>query len=299
VHAGVHLDLNPNKTTPSKPDSGKEELSPRSKMMPKLAEKVNTMNKVISKGCFSKVLPKETKSSSNNTLESKEEESNKQEQRKKIEQKPVQGKNFIPAPPVAPVEKEQKAEQSKKSSFALCKSRDQDDDTTSKQGLSGRKDVVYKTLLRSVKRFYSTEFEIRTEYSTLTKSKQEKQWLKIIDKFTREIFAEYITPEKTQNGEEKETIKGVEFEQISGFMLSLIIPSFIKRNLKNTDTFKTYDTFYEWLYRYSHKRLEAALAIPEVACVFTIFMEGPIFENLLANDVTLSKNQEAYALGKY
>lgn len=48
-------------------------------------------------------------------------------------------------------------------------------DTTSKQGLSGRKDVVYKTLLRSVKRYYSSEFESRTEYQTLTKSKQDKK----------------------------------------------------------------------------------------------------------------------------
>jgi hypothetical protein len=44
--------------------------------------------------------------------------------------------------------------------------------------------------------------------------------------------------------------------------------------------------------------LEAALAIPSVACVFKIFLEGPTFENLLVNDGTLSKNTEAYEAAK-
>ena len=61
---------------------------------------------------------------------------------------------------------------------------DDDSESKSKLGLSGRKDVVYKTLLRSVKRYYSSEFESRTEYNGLTKSKQEKRWMKIIERFT-------------------------------------------------------------------------------------------------------------------
>jgi hypothetical protein len=41
--------------------------------------------------------------------------------------------------------------------------------------LSSRKDVVYKTLLRSIKRYYSDEFEIKTEYPGLSKAKQDKK----------------------------------------------------------------------------------------------------------------------------
>lgn len=40
--------------------------------------------------------------------------------------------------------------------------------------LSSRKDVVYKTLLRSIKRYYSDEFESNTEYPGLSKAKQDK-----------------------------------------------------------------------------------------------------------------------------
>lgn len=71
-----------------------------------------------------------------------------------------------------PTPKKRKASELKEEE---TKEKSKDDDTSSKKGLAGRKDVVYKTLLRSVKRYYSTEFETRTEYATLTKSKQEKK----------------------------------------------------------------------------------------------------------------------------
>lgn len=103
---------------------------------------------------------------------------------------------------------------------------------------------------------------------------------------------------KTIDGAEKEVVNDVDFEEVSMFVLSLVIPSYVKRNMRFTPTFTTYDTFYECLYRYSHKRLEAALTIPAVACVFRIFLDGPTFKNLLQNDSTLSKNSEAYESAK-
>ena len=107
-----------------------------------------------------------------------------------------------------------------------------------------------------------------------------------------------MVTEKRPDGQEKEMIMGVEFAEISAFILALVIPSYVKRNMRFTPTFTTYDTFYECLYRYSHKRLEAALSIPSVACVFRIFLEGSTFENLLINDATLSKNRDAYEAAK-
>jgi hypothetical protein len=261
-----------------------------------LQDSLNKVNHAIAEGCLTKILSKQTKNSNSKTLESKKEPN---KHKKKVEQKPVEEKPSITDSPAAPLENKQKVELPKKFSSALSKSGDQNDDTSSKQRLNWRKDVVHKTLLQSMKNFYRTEFEARTEHAALTKTKQEKQCLKIIDKFTREIFAEYIILEKTQDGEEKEIIKGVEFIQISKFMLSLIVPSKVNLYLKNTDTFKTYNIFNVWIFKYSNKQLEAALAIPAIACVFTIFLDGPIFENLLANDATMRENQEAYSLGKY
>ena len=269
------------------PGKKQEELSPRSKMMPSLAKKVSNLTQEIKIGEYAKTVPIVTKSSSINTEEEKPESVNKPEICESVESKNQTISRANPPKKInMEVEAEQKPIQPKQ---PVAKQ---------EQGLSGRKDVVYKTLLRSVKRYYSTEFETRTEYATLTKSKQEKRCLKIIDRFTRNIFADYLTSEQNAEGETKEKIKGIDFDLISAFVLALIIPSYVKRNMKHTETFKTYDTFYEWLYRYSHKRLEAALAIPAVAWVFKIFLDGSTFENLLLNDSTLSKDQEAYLAAK-
>jgi len=120
-----------------------------------------------------------------------------------------------------------------------------------------------------------------------------------MEKFTRTIFAEYLEyANDNHEPSEMDTIKGVNFNDVVSFILALVIPSYVKRNMKFTPTYTTYDTFYEWLYRYSHKRLEAALSIPAVAVVFEIFLNWSIFENLLENDTTLSKNREAYESAK-
>ena len=134
-----------------------------------------------------------------------------------------------------------------------------------KNSLSSRKDVVYKTLLRSVKRYYSNEFEVRTEYPSLSKSKQDKRCLEIIERFTKSVFSEHLAKENPEDAESKETIDGENFDLVSKFVLSLVVPSYVKRNLRNTQAYSTFDMFYECLYRYSHKRLEGALKIPEVA----------------------------------
>lgn len=168
-------------------------------------------------------------------------------------------------PPNVPAENKMNLTVPKTSKKAPSMKSDRSDKSSSKGGnLSGRKDVVYKTLLRSVKRYYSSEFEEMTEYSSLTKSKQEKTCIEIILKFTRTMFSEDVQSLNKEPSDD-DTIRGVNLRDVAMFILSLVVPSYIKRNLKSTPIYKTYDVFYECLYRYSHKRLEAALAIPCVA----------------------------------
>lgn len=113
--------------------------------------------------------------------------------------------------------------------------------------LAGRKDVVYKTLLRAVKRYYTAEFEAKTEYNSLTKSKQEKMCVAITNKFVKSTFPEFLqmSNPKADEPSDTDTVNGVNFKEVSLFMLALIIPSYIKRHYKQTPTFEMYDTFYE------------------------------------------------------
>lgn len=185
-----------------KPKEEEKELSPRSQMMPGLAAKINTISRG---GSFSKYVPQVVRTSSGNNsilsnggLDTPEIRPVKLETRPpntplentELEMPPKQVKDVAATKVVKSEEKKDKAKpiptskeevkatpvaKSTPKKSALPKSKASDEDTKSKQGLAGRKDVVYKTLLRSVKRYYSTEFESRTEYATLTKSKQEKR----------------------------------------------------------------------------------------------------------------------------
>jgi hypothetical protein len=64
--------------------------------------------------------------------------------------------------------------------------------------------------------------------------------------FTRTIYSEYVECSNASRApSEDDTIKGVKIDEVVMFILSLVIPSFVKRNMKLTETFNTYETFYE------------------------------------------------------
>jgi hypothetical protein len=250
------------------------EMAPKMNINPGVAQKVYG---VSSNSCFSKVVPKTLNNGnllpqSNQPILNGQQKSaiiipqpNKSSNVEETKQDPDEiKKSEKPQKGRKPAKGSKKKEVEKKEK-QLEEDIDDESESKSKLGLSGRKDVVYKTLLRSVKRYYSSEFESRTEYNDLTKSKQEKRCMKIIERFTREIFAEYMKSEKAEDEQLKEYVSGIDFNDICSFILALIIPSYVKRNCRFTPTYTVYDTFYECLYRYSHKRLEAALAIDSVA----------------------------------
>lgn len=87
--------------------------------------------------------------------------------------------------------------------------------------LAKRKDVVNKTLLRSVKRYYTSLFEQFTKENQYTKQERREFWKEYIDEFVKSIFGDYvdsITPES-----------GVTIEEVNGFMAAMIVPNNIKR----------------------------------------------------------------------
>jgi hypothetical protein len=96
--------------------------------------------------------------------------------------------------------------------------------STSPKGISlaKRKDVVNKTLLRSVKRYYTSLFEQFTKENLYTKQERREFWKDYIAEFTKSIFGDYmdtITPDS-----------GVAIEEVNAFMSAMIVPNNIKRS---------------------------------------------------------------------
>lgn len=59
-----------------------------------------------------------------------------------------------------------------------------------RNSLASRKDVVNKTLLRSIKRHISEKFEDQTGFETLRPEDQKAKFLQLVDSFTRTYFPE-------------------------------------------------------------------------------------------------------------
>lgn len=158
----------PAKTSPIQ-GADKDEVSPRSKMLASLKAKVNSFS---SNGSFKKYTPlpsrthSATYSSDTHVAQAEKltpfrpqpQKSQVEERKFRVATPPPKNDNKTTKHPSEPKEESKKEESDK-----------------TKNALSSRKDVVYKTLLRSVKRHYSNEFESKTEYATLSKSKQEKR----------------------------------------------------------------------------------------------------------------------------
>ena len=197
-----------------------DDLSPRSKMLPNLKEKVSIIK---GGGPFTKFKRKTstriTRNDSNpNGLKSFREElktlndSNKpflslissksnsngakNNMAPQVKQKPIRTKNIsIMQPPkneIKELKVEERKEPKRGGRGKNSKSGKGKKKSKENSNLSGRKDVVFKTLLRSIKRYYSNLFEDTTEYNELTKTKQDKLWVSIIEDFTKKIFAENI-----------------------------------------------------------------------------------------------------------
>lgn len=152
--------------------------------------------------------------------------------------------------------------------------------------LAKRKDVVNKTLLRSVKRYYTSLFENFMKENQYSKQEKREFWKDYIEEFTKTIFGDYmdtITPES-----------GVTIQEVNAFMASMIVPNNIKRtNCEEVYTLMM-EEFSNLLYKYSIKRLGSFVRNPSVKCVLRHYIERGPLDGLLENDVTLSKNKSLY-----
>lgn len=169
-------------------------------------------------------------------------------------------------------------------------------DTRSSQGkvkeavnkrLAVRSDVVNKTLLRALKRYYTAKFENENSaFHTHKNEKKEVVYQRIKD------FA--ITVYKGDRNIGKEEFSDITIEDLCFYMGILINPSLMKRfSLQPHDRIKI-QNFYNCLYNYSHKKLQKLFKSNVLHFMFTKFAEEGPLDELLLNDSTLKKNPDVY-----
>lgn len=148
--------------------------------------------------------------------------------------------------------------------------------------LSVRKDVVFKTLFRALKRFYTEAFLRRF---TLDKKESSSSYLHKINHFCIETFSTHL---EAMHG------WGVTFEQVEKFISIVVSPNHIKDSLKDSTEKALYKEYYSCLYQYSHKKLRNMLLSPVCGYLFTDFITSGNLTRFISSCSTMSQNPETY-----
>jgi hypothetical protein len=155
------------------------------------------------------------------------------------------------------------------------------------KNLANRSDVVNKTLLRSLKRYYTKKFKEATDYRAAGKCCTNKEMYDMLTEFTRQIY------ENNKNFELKEFAE-VTLEDLT-FYMGIWINPMLMRKFSYTHQERTkFHNFYNWLYAYSHIKLYKLFKSNELYFMFIKFFEDGPFEELLASDETLKRNPNIY-----
>lgn len=148
--------------------------------------------------------------------------------------------------------------------------------------LSTRKDVVSKTLLRSIKRFYTEAFNEKFE---LSKTEKTDTYLEKITQFCQETFCTKALEMSDWNISMSEIIK---------FLSIIVSPTHIKFALKSEEDLSLYKEFYSCIYQYSHKKLNKMLSNKVCGFLFFEFVKEGDLERFITKCATMSQYPQIY-----
>mmetsp|Transcript_15050 Transcript_15050/g.21056 ORF Transcript_15050/g.21056 Transcript_15050/m.21056 type:complete len:430 (+) Transcript_15050:1-1290(+) len=152
-----------------------------------------------------------------------------------------------------------------------------------KKSTALRKDVVNKTVIRSLKRYYTQVFE------EFTPDSQNADCDKITE-FVQQQLASSLANLQTS----EVTLNDVVF-----VMKVLLQPDLVKKMSKTRSERFLMNNYYDCIYKYSHKRLlklsqQKSTETAAFRFVFTEFVQSGKFEELVMSDATLQRTPEAY-----
>lgn len=146
--------------------------------------------------------------------------------------------------------------------------------------LSQRRDVVNKTVLRIVRRFFMQKFRETYAQKFKTKEAKSKWYFEYVKRFTSELF-----------GAEHPDITLLQY-----FMASIINPKHMtKDDVKETGLDKeVFFAYYNTLYKYSHTRLVNLFKVNPLGTLYDYFFNGPM-EEIINSEPSVCKNYALYS----
>jgi hypothetical protein len=147
--------------------------------------------------------------------------------------------------------------------------------------LSERKDVVSKTLFRSLKRFHNESFLEKYELGKETT----EAYLEKIHQYCSNCF---------ENKESELDYWGITLKDVERFVAIMVSPNHIKNDLKDESDAILYKEYYSCLYQYSHKKLAKMLQNRACGFLFNMFVQDGHLSKFISNCSTMSQHSEVY-----
>ena len=144
-----------------------------------------------------------------------------------------------------------------------------------------RKDVVNKTLFRSLKRFHTESFLERFDLGKETA----ESYLKKIHEYCANCYS---------HKESELDYWSITLEEVEKFVAVMVSPNHIKNYLKEESDITLYDEYYSCLYQYSHKKLAKMLQNRACGFLFNMFVQDGHLTKFISNCSTMSQNSDVY-----
>jgi len=152
--------------------------------------------------------------------------------------------------------------------------------------LDKRQDVLNKTLLRSIKRYLTKQFFSEFDYKNLTPATKANMFSTFLNQFVDKYYKE--------KAETMCAAYEISLEDIHDYVGIMIHPEFTKKWMKDKKHMKYVKSYYEVVYRYSHKKMSKMFADNILKYIFDDYVTtGAIYE-MIDTDQTLSKNKVEY-----
>lgn len=154
------------------------------------------------------------------------------------------------------------------------------------QGKPVRLDLVNKTVVRSIKRFYTQLFEsLNPEFPNNAGKDQANLFEELTNTLTFNLFGSLSADYSPS---------GITLESIATVLRVFINPDLAKIVDKSRATRTLITSYADVVYKYSHKRLQKLNKNPTFIYIFLKFFRDGTFESLITKDATMGQNPEAY-----
>ena len=145
--------------------------------------------------------------------------------------------------------------------------------------MAKRRDVVNKTILRSIRRYYTFKFKEIICEKIDTKDNNSKNYFKNIKVLCKHLFHQEIP----------------NYSQIEYFIASIIAPKYIDDEILGDfdGSIEELNAFYNCLYKYSHSKLVNLFFITPLSTIYEDFYNNGR-EIIFEKEQAIIKNQELY-----